>query len=145
MKQFFIQARTNGAFKTLNSFMRNDIVWWGIPGGCNSQNKWTLPTFHWKMFIVDFKTMATNNTAPAKTNISSGHISHLLQIIFQFFMTSALSNLPSTENKSISFRLWTYVRFSKSSTLFVNLYQHFLMAVQWYFLMVFDWFLMFYN
>ena len=65
-----------------------------------------------------------------KTNISSGLIPHLLWNIFQHLMTSALSNSPSTENKSRSFSLWEYVKFSKSSIIFVHrlytFYSHFM-------------------
>ena len=43
----------------------------------------------------------------AETNISSGHIPHLLWNIFQHLMTSVLSNLPSTENKSP--KLWYFI------------------------------------
>ena len=47
-------------------------------------------------------------------------IFHIVWNTFQYLMTSALSNLPSTENKSRSISLWEYIIFSKSSIFFVH-------------------------
>ena len=74
-----------------------------------AQNSWTILK-RWPRVVP----------LQAKIKISSGHIPHLLWNIYQHLMTSVLSIIPSTENKSTSFSLWEYVRFSKPWIIFVR-------------------------
>ena len=105
MKQFFIQATTNGPLKTLRNFQvrnsRQMLLYEQMTFAYNP-----MKNVHDQFLKRSPRVLPVRD----KKNISSGHIPHLLQNIFQHLITSAISK-PSLNRKK--FEIFQYLRINK--------------------------------